>query len=114
MKRGEVWWAHLDERCPVVLLSPHGADQVRTILNVAPANMKIDGYAFISHCDWQVSRPDSLAPQAGLVTRTSYSPARYRLGDVVVASLSGPTRCFWSSNLSQIDTRSSLLVVRVV
>ena len=38
----------------------------------------------------------------------------YGLADAVVFDESGPMRCFWSSNLSQIDTRSSLLVILVV
>ena len=38
----------------------------------------------------------------------------YALGCVGFFALSGPIRCFWSSNLSQIDTRSTLLVVLVV
>ena len=45
MKRGEVWWARVDERCPVVLLSPDGADKVRAIMIVAPARTNIDGLA---------------------------------------------------------------------
>ena len=37
MRRGEVWWARLDERCPVVLLTGEGAPEVRAIRVVAPA-----------------------------------------------------------------------------
>jgi len=56
-------------------------------------------------------------PRRGYVLRSmslQMPPTVYGLGDVVVFGLSGPMRCFWSSNLSQIDTRSSLLVVLVV
>jgi mRNA interferase MazF len=45
VKRGEVWWAHVDERCPVVLLARDGADSVRAIVVVAPASTRIDGHA---------------------------------------------------------------------
>ena len=37
MRRGEVWWALLDERCPVVLLTGDGAPEARAIRVVAPA-----------------------------------------------------------------------------
>ncbi len=37
MDRGEVWWALLDEKRPVVLLSRDGAEELRAIQVVAPA-----------------------------------------------------------------------------
>ena len=43
--RGEIWWAQIDERCPVVLLSRDGSDRVRAMMIVAPARTKIDGHA---------------------------------------------------------------------
>jgi mRNA interferase MazF len=45
VKRGEVWWAHVDERCQVVILSQDGADKVRAMIIIAPANTNIDGRA---------------------------------------------------------------------
>ena len=45
MTGGEVWWAHVDGRCPVVLLSRDGADNVRAMIVVAPASTNIDGHA---------------------------------------------------------------------
>jgi mRNA interferase MazF len=45
VKRGELWWAQVDERCPVVLLSQDGADKVRAIIVVAPASTSIGGHA---------------------------------------------------------------------
>ncbi|MBR7839419.1 type II toxin-antitoxin system PemK/MazF family toxin [Actinospica durhamensis] len=36
MERGEVWWALLDERRPVVILSRDGAEELRAIQVVAP------------------------------------------------------------------------------
>lgn len=45
MKRGEVWWARLDEKRPVVLLSPDEAFDVRAMVIVAPASTDIRGIA---------------------------------------------------------------------
>lgn len=39
--RGEVWWALLDEKRPVVLLSRDGAEELRAIQVVAPAGTDI-------------------------------------------------------------------------
>ncbi len=39
MKRGEVWWALIDERCPVVLLSGEHASGFRAMQVVAPATL---------------------------------------------------------------------------
>lgn len=44
MQRGEVWWAQVDERCPVVVLSSPRAEVVRGILVVAPAPQTIDRF----------------------------------------------------------------------
>ena len=41
MDRGEVWWALLDEKRPVVLLSRDGAGELRAIQVVAPAGTDI-------------------------------------------------------------------------
>ena len=37
MKRGEVWWARIDKRRPVVLLSRDEAYAIRGLVVVAPA-----------------------------------------------------------------------------
>jgi mRNA interferase MazF len=37
VKRGEVWWALIGERCPVVLLTNDGNSEVRAVQIVAPA-----------------------------------------------------------------------------
>ncbi len=98
MTRGEVWWVHLDERCPVVVLSQDGADRVRGILVVAPASANIDGIAIEVrigageglpiegvvrvafprpghiNCNWLVT-----LPQHGLLERAGVlSPAKLR------------------------------------
>jgi mRNA interferase MazF len=46
MKRGEVWWARLDKRRPVVLVSRDEAYDVRALVIVAPATMTVRGYAW--------------------------------------------------------------------
>src|SRR6202046_5709234 len=45
MDRGEVWWALLDEKRPVVLLSRDGAEELRAIQVVAPAGTDITDVA---------------------------------------------------------------------
>jgi mRNA interferase MazF len=42
VKRGEVWWATVDERRPVLVLSMSAQD-VRAIIVVAPADRLVDG-----------------------------------------------------------------------
>ena len=54
MQRGEVWWAQVDQRCPVVVLGDDGPDKIRAMVVVAPASTSLDGYALelsIGHDD---------------------------------------------------------------
>jgi mRNA interferase MazF len=44
MRRGEVWWAELDERRPVVLLSGEDPSGFRAMQAVAPADTDISGW----------------------------------------------------------------------
>jgi mRNA interferase MazF len=44
VQRGEVWWADIDERRPVVLLS-EGASEFRAMQGVAPAGTDLGGMA---------------------------------------------------------------------
>lgn len=84
MKRGEVWWAHVDERCPVVLLSREGADKVRAILIVAPASTKID-----RHCvEVTIGAGDGL-PLEGVVRVALRRPSRIN--------------CSWLVTLQQVN-----------
>src|SRR5262245_48584400 len=48
MNRGEVWWADVDERCPVVFLTPLGGGTARAILVVPPAEQKLDRFVEIA------------------------------------------------------------------
>ena len=45
VKPGEVWWANVDERSPVVILSFDDASEVRAMMVVAPARTNIEGVA---------------------------------------------------------------------
>jgi mRNA interferase MazF len=71
VKRGEVWWARLDERRPVVLVSRDEAYDVRAMVIAAPATTTVRGYAVevklgrreglardcVVNCDWLVTIP---------------------------------------------------------
>ncbi|MGW7079813.1 type II toxin-antitoxin system PemK/MazF family toxin [Streptomyces sp. NPDC054866] len=45
MQRGEVWWADIDERRPVVLLWEEEASEFRAMQVVAPAGIELSGVA---------------------------------------------------------------------
>lgn len=45
MKRGEIWWAEVDKRRPVVLLSRNEAYGVRANVTVAPITTTVRGFA---------------------------------------------------------------------
>lgn len=88
MRRGEIWWANVDKRRPVVLVSRSEAYGVRALVIVAPASTTIRGYAVevklgkregmardcVVNCDWLVT-----LPKADLVERVgSLSTAKLR------------------------------------
>ena len=85
MKRGEVWWARVDKRRPVVLISRDEAYEVRALVIVAPATTTVRGYAVevalgrreglprpcVVNCDWLVTLPKAdLIERAGVLSRT--------------------------------------------
>ncbi|MBU1228319.1 MAG: type II toxin-antitoxin system PemK/MazF family toxin, partial [Actinobacteria bacterium] len=45
MNRGEVWWAQVDKRRPVVLVSRDEAYEVRALVIVAPVSTTIRGFS---------------------------------------------------------------------
>ena len=45
MKRGEIWWAEVDKRRPVVLVTRDEAYAVRSNVTVAPVTATIRGFA---------------------------------------------------------------------
>jgi mRNA interferase MazF len=83
MKRGEIWWARVDKRRPVVLLSRQEAYEVRAMVIVAPATTTVRGFALevklgrreglprecVVNCDWLVTIPKSdLIERAGALS----------------------------------------------
>ena len=80
MKRGEIWWARVDKRRPVVLISRDDAYQVRALVIVAPLSTTVRDYAVevkigrreglaqscVVNCDWLVTLPKrDLVERAG-------------------------------------------------
>ena len=45
MRRGELWWAQVDKRRPVVLLSRDEAYAVRQLVIIAPVSTQVRGFA---------------------------------------------------------------------
>ena len=83
MRRGEVWWADVDKRRPVVLLSRDEAYGVRALVIVAPVSTTTRGFAVevrlgrreglpracVVNCDWLVTLPKaSLIERAGMLS----------------------------------------------
>lgn len=84
MKRGEVWWAHLDKRRPVVLISRDEAYALRANIVVAPASTDVRGYSVelklgraeglprtcVVNCDWIATMPmEDLIERVGALSR---------------------------------------------
>jgi mRNA interferase MazF len=82
MRRGEVWWAKLDKRRPVVLLSRNEAYDVRALVIAAPVSTTVRGFAVevrvgkkeglpragVVNCDWLVTVPKTnLLERAGVL-----------------------------------------------
>lgn len=80
MRRGEIWWAQVDKRRPVVLVSRDEAYGVRALVIVAPATTTVRNYAVevklgrreglprdcVVNCDWLVTLPKAdLGERAG-------------------------------------------------
>lgn len=85
MRRGEVWWAKVDKRRPVVLVSRDEAYDVRSLVIVAPATTMVRGFAVevkvgrreglprecVVNCDWLVTLPkEDLLDRAGTLSGT--------------------------------------------
>jgi mRNA interferase MazF len=82
MRRGEVWWARVDKRRPVVLVSRDEAYGVRALVIVAPASTTVRSYAVevrigrreglerscVVNCDWLLTLPKrDLIEKAGVL-----------------------------------------------
>lgn len=83
MRRGEVWWAQVDKRRPVVLISRDEAYEVRALVIVAPVSTTMRGFSVevrvgkkeglprsgVVNCDWLVTVPkQDLIERAGTLS----------------------------------------------
>jgi mRNA interferase MazF len=79
-----VWWARVDKRRPVVLVSRDEAYAVRALVIAAPVTTTVRGYAVevrlgrreglprpcVVNCDWLITLPKSdLIERAGVLSR---------------------------------------------
>ncbi len=107
LQRGEVWWAHIDQVRPVVILSQDETCELRAMVIVAPADSDIRGIAVEVNvgaeaglpdpgvlrvalpqpghilCNWLVSlRPVDLIERTGVLTAAQLAHLEYvlRLG----------------------------------
>ncbi len=105
MRRGEIWWAQVDKRRPVVLLSRPEAYRVRAMVIVAPVTSTIRGFSLevrvgrteglpksaVINADWLVT-----LPQADLLDRIGALSAEKlaRLDEALrfALGLDGPAR----------------------
>jgi mRNA interferase MazF len=84
MNRGEVWWALVDKRRPVVLVSRQEAYPVRAMVIVAPISTTVRGFAVevrvgrreglpragVINCDWLVTLPKvDLIERVGILSQ---------------------------------------------
>ena len=76
MKRGEIWWAELEKRRPVVLLSRDEAYAVRALVTVAPVTTRIRNLSVELHLGKSDGLPkacvanlDTIIPKRALVER---------------------------------------------
>jgi mRNA interferase MazF len=85
MKRGEIWWANVDKRRPVILLSRSEAYDVRALIIIAPVTTVVRGFAAelkvgraeglpqsgVVNCDWITTIPKvDLIERAGVLSKT--------------------------------------------
>ncbi|MCK5690676.1 type II toxin-antitoxin system PemK/MazF family toxin [Myxococcota bacterium] len=85
MKRGEIWWADVDKKRPVVLISRQEAYEVRALVIAAPVSTMVRGFAVevkvgkreglpksgVINCDWLVTIPKSaLKDKIGTLSST--------------------------------------------
>ncbi|MEI6790928.1 MAG: type II toxin-antitoxin system PemK/MazF family toxin [Myxococcaceae bacterium] len=94
MKRAEIWWAKLDKRRPVVLLSRDEAYDVRAMVIAAPLSTHVRGYAIevtlgireglpkscVINCDWLVTiRKTDLLEKIGELSETKLRELNHAL-----------------------------------
>ena len=89
MRRGELWWAKIDKRRPVVLISRDEAYDLRALVIVAPITTTVRGYAVevkvgkreglprecVINCDWLVTVPKvDLIDRVGTLSAAKRKP----------------------------------------
>ena len=84
MKRGEVWWARIDRRRPVLILSQDKVGDIRAMVIVAPARINIRGIAV----EVKVGTREGL-PRAGVLRVALPRP--------------GHVNCNWLVTLQKVD-----------
>ena len=85
MNRGEIWWARVDKKRPVVLVSRQEAYAVRALVIAAPVSTTVRGFAVevrigrreglpksgVINCDWLVTIPKTaLTERIGTLSTT--------------------------------------------
>ncbi len=88
MKRGELWWAEVDKRRPVVLVSREEAYAIRALVIAAPVSTTLRGFAVevrvgrreglprdgVVNCDWLVTiSKDRLVERIGVLPSAKLS-----------------------------------------
>jgi mRNA interferase MazF len=83
VNRGEIWWAIVDKRRPVLLLSRQEAYELRAMVIAAPATTTVRGFSLevrvgkreglprecVVNCDWLVTLPKAdLVERAGALS----------------------------------------------
>ncbi len=85
MRRGEIWWAELEKRRPVVLLSRDEAYEIRGLITVAPVTTRVRHLSVEIHLgkDEGLPKPcvanlDTITtiPKRALVERISMLPGK--------------------------------------
>jgi mRNA interferase MazF len=94
MKHGEIWWAKVDKKRPVVLLSRNEAYEVRALVIVAPVTTVVRGFAAeinvgraeglrktgVINCDYLVTIPKvDLLERVGALSSAKLSRLRSAL-----------------------------------
>ncbi len=100
MERGEVWWARLEERCPVVLLS--GGPEFDAVRIVAPATaVQKQGFVILSGAQ---AASGIVAAADGIEVGFSASEGLTEDGVVRVAlARDGRIFCTWTLTLTAAD-----------
>jgi mRNA interferase MazF len=111
MQRGEVWWAHFDDKRPVVLLSGGAGPEFRAVQIVAPATLaEKEGFVLMSGeqaVDANERRRivEAAGPDARAIGIEVFFGAREGLAEEgvvrVALPMDGKIFCTWMLSLSE-------------